>query len=189
LQQGGRAAFITRLVLAGTLGANYGIYGPPFELCESQPREPGSEEYLNSEKYEIRQRDLNAPDSLKDLIARLNGARRDNPALQSDWSLHFHSVANDMLLCYSKSTSDLSNVILVVASLDCNYTQSGWVELDMDALGLDGSQPFHVYDLLGGGRYLWQGSRNYVELSPTLPAHVLRIQRKSHTERDFAYYL
>jgi len=189
LQYGGRPAFITRLALAGTLGANYGIFGPAFELCENQPREPGSEEYLNSEKYEIKHRDLNAPGSLKELIGRLNRARRDNPALQSDWGLRFHSVDNDMLLCYSKSTDDLSNVILVVVSLDFNYTQSGWVQLDLAALGLDPDRPFQVHDLLGSGRYLWQGPRNYIELNPhVLPAHVFRIRRRIHTERDFDYY-
>ncbi|OFW26834.1 MAG: alpha-1,4-glucan--maltose-1-phosphate maltosyltransferase [Acidobacteria bacterium RIFCSPLOWO2_02_FULL_59_13] len=178
LQHGGRPAFITRLALAGTLGANYGLYGPAFELCENQPKEPGSEEYLNSEKYEIKHRDLNASGSLKELIGRLNRARRDNPALQSDWSLRFHSVDNDMLLCYSKSTDDLSNVILAVVSLDFNYTQSGWVQLDLAALGLEPDHPFQVHDLLGDGRYLWQGPRNYVELNPhILPAHLFRIRR------------
>jgi len=177
LQYGNRPAFITRLVLAGTLGANYGVYGPAFELCENQPREAGSEEYLNSEKYEIKHRDLNAPESLKELIKRLNLARRDNPALQSDWSLRFHSVDNDMLLCYSKSSDDLSNVFLVVVNLDFNYTQSGWIHLDLSALGLDPDRPFQADDLMGTGRYLWRGPRNFVELNPhILPAHVFRIR-------------
>jgi len=190
LQHGGRPAFITRLVLAGSLGASYGLYGPAFELCDNQPREAGSEEYLNSEKYEIKHRDLNAPGSLKELIKRLNLARRDNPALQSDWSLRFHSVDNDMLLCYSKSSDDLSNVILVVVNLDFNYTQSGWVELDLAALGLDPDRPFQADDLMGTGRYLWQGPRNYIELNPhILPAHLFRIRRRVHMEKDFDYYL
>ncbi|MBX6363414.1 MAG: alpha-1,4-glucan--maltose-1-phosphate maltosyltransferase [Gemmatimonadetes bacterium] len=102
LQHGGRPTFIARLVLAATLGASYGIYGPAFELMENRAREPGSEEYLNSEKYEIRHWSLERPDSLAPLIARINRIRRENPALQSDRSLRFHRVDNDRLICYSK---------------------------------------------------------------------------------------
>jgi starch synthase (maltosyl-transferring) len=98
LQLGGRPAFMTRLVLAATLGASYGICGPAFELCENQPREFGSKEYLDSEKYEIKQWDLARPDSLKDFIARVNRIRQQNPALQSDWSLRFHQVDNEQLI-------------------------------------------------------------------------------------------
>jgi starch synthase (maltosyl-transferring) len=189
LQIGGRPAFMTRVVLAGTLGANYGIYGPAFELCENTPRDPGGEEYLHSEKYEIKHRNLEDPGSLREVITRLNQARRDNPALQSDWSLEFHPVDNDMLLCYSKSTDDLSNIILTVVNLDFANTQAGWVTLDLSALGLD-ERPFQVQDLLGEGTYLWQGPRNFVQLDPqVLPAHLFRIRRRVSTEKDFDYYL
>src|SRR5262249_40384763 len=102
LQTGGRPAFMVRLVLAATLGANYGIYGPAFELCENVPYQPGSEEYLNSEKYEVKQRDLNSAGSLRDFIARVNQIRRENAALQSDIGLRFHGTDNPMLICYSK---------------------------------------------------------------------------------------
>jgi starch synthase (maltosyl-transferring) len=101
LQLGGRAAFMSRLVLAATLAANYGIYGPAFELLESTPREPGAEEYLNSEKYELRQWDPARADSLSAFITRVNAARRDNPALQSDEGLRFVTVDNDELICYA----------------------------------------------------------------------------------------
>jgi len=189
LQIGGRPAFMARVVLAGTLGANYGIYGPAFELCENTPRDPGGEEYLNSEKYEIKQRNLEDPASLRDVITRLNQARRRNPALQSDWSLRFHPVDNDMLLCYSKSSADLSNIILTVVNLDFANTQAGWVTLDLGSLGLD-DRPFQVQDLLGDGTHLWQGPRNFVQLDPqVLPAHVFRIRRRVSTEKDFDYYL
>src|SRR5690606_25983338 len=107
LQSGLRAAFVARLVLAGTLCANYGIYGPAFELIEHVPREPGSEEYRNSEKYQIRAWDRESPDSLRPLITRVNAIRRGNAALQGNWRLRFHEVDNDELICYSKSTPDL----------------------------------------------------------------------------------
>jgi starch synthase (maltosyl-transferring) len=112
LQFGGRQSFMTRLLLAATLGANYGIYGPAFELCENQPREPGSEEYLNSEKYEIRKWDINKPENLNSFITRVNQIRRKNPALHNDTSLQFHDINNDQLICYSKHTDDHSNIVL-----------------------------------------------------------------------------
>jgi starch synthase (maltosyl-transferring) len=190
LQVGGRPAFMVRLILAATLGASYGIYGAAFELCENAPLQPGSEEYLNSEKYELKRRDLNSPASLKDLIARVNRIRRDNRALQSNGNLHFHETDNPSLICYSKATNDFSNVILVVVNLDCFHVQSGWVQLDLSSLGLDANHAFQVHDLLGEGQYFWQGSRNYVELTPeALPAHLLHLRRWVRSERDFDYYL
>src|SRR5215468_5115861 len=126
LQTGGRPAFQIRLVLAATLCASYGIYGPAYELFENVPRDPGSEEYLNSEKYEIRHRDLNRPDGLGEFISRVNAVRRDNRALHFDWTLRFHEIDNDQLICYSKSTADQSNVMLTVVNLDPNYRQAGW---------------------------------------------------------------
>lgn len=172
LQTGGRPAFMIRVILAATLGASYGIYGPAFELCETTPREPGSEEYLNSEKYELKHWDLSAPWSLKDLITRLNWIRRENPPMQTDRGLRFHPTDNPRLICYSKAN------IVVVVNLDPVHTQSGWVNLDLQAIGLDAAARFHADDLLGGGNYLWQGPRNYIELTPgKLPAHVLRLRR------------
>ncbi len=190
LQFGGRPAFIARLVLAATLGANYGIYGPAFELCEDRAREPGSEEYLDSEKYEIRNWDIARPDSLKDLVARVNRIRHDNPALHGDWSLRFHEVDNEQLICYSKRTDDLSNVILTVVNLDPHHTQSGWIEFPLEELGIDPQRPYQMHDLVSDARYLWQGSRNYIELNPqTVPAHIFRMRRRVRTEQDFDYYM
>lgn len=189
LQSGGRPAFMARLVLAATLGASYGIYGPAFELCENQPREPGSEEYLDSEKYQIRHWDIERSDNLKEFIARVNRIRRDNPALHSDWSLRFHRVDNDQLLCYSKNTEDHTNIILVVVNLNPYYTHSGWVELELQALGLDQEHSYQVHDLLSDSRYLWHGFRNYVEINPHIvPAHIFRVNRRLRTEQDFDYY-
>jgi len=190
LQYGGRPAFMLRVALAATLSASYGIYGPAFELLEYVARDPGSEEYLDSEKYQIRAWDLDRPDSLRDYIARLNRIRKENPALQSDWSLRFHGVDNDALICFSKSSEDLSNVILVVANLDPHHVQSGWVELPLDRFDLDGDRPYQVHDLLSDARYLWHGARNFVRLEPhAVPVHVLRLRRKVRTERDFDYFL
>ena len=184
LQQGGRPAFMIRLILAATLAASYGIYGPAYELFENVPREKGSEEYLNSEKYELRRWDLDRADSLKDLIARVNRIRRENPALQSDWGLQFHSTDNDQILCYAKATPDRSNVVLVTVSLDPRRVQSGWVSLALHELGVDASAPYAVHDLLTGARYTWQGPRNYVRLDPhVLPAHILRLPAP-HREPD-----
>ncbi len=177
LQTGGRPAFMIRLLLAATLGASYGIYGPAFELCENTAREPGSEEYLYSEKYELKHRDLNAPANLRELMGRVNHIRRENPALHTDRTLHFHGTDNSALICYSKSDEDLSNVIVTVVNLDAFHRQSGFVSLDLNVLGLDPAAAFEAQDLFGGATYTWQGARNYVELTPgSLPAHVLRIR-------------
>ncbi|HEY2120231.1 MAG TPA: alpha-1,4-glucan--maltose-1-phosphate maltosyltransferase [Candidatus Acidoferrum sp.] len=190
LQVGGRSAFMARFILAATLGSSYGIYGPAFELCENVPLRPGSEEYLNSEKYELKHRDLHSKASLKDLISRVNRIRKENPALQSNRNLRFHETDNPALICYSKATDDFSNVIVVIVNLDSFHTQSGWVNLDLASIGVDANHAFQVHDLLADGKFLWQGSPNYVELIPeSLPAHILLLRRWVRTERDFDYYL
>jgi len=190
LQFGDRPAFMIRVALAATLGASYGIYGPAFELCENRALRPGSEEYLDSEKYQLRHWDTNDPRSLKGLIARLNQIRKENPALQSDWSLRFHETDNDQLIVYSKTTEDLSNVVVTVVSLDPYYTQAGWVDLSLETLGLDPSQPYQMHDLLSEARYLWHGPHNYLRLNPQMmPAHVFVVRRRVRTERDFDYFL
>ena len=181
LQSGGRAGFLIRFLLAATLGASYGIYGPAFELLEHRPREPGSEEYLNSEKYEIKHWDLKRPDSLREVIATVNRVRRTNPALQQDANLRFHGIDNEQMLCYSKRSGD--NRILVVVNLDPHSTQSGWTRLDLDALGLRKDEAFEVDDLLAGVRYPWRGARNYVELDPRkMPAHLFRVVRPAEAQ-------
>ncbi len=186
LQSGGRAGFMIRLILAATMGANYGIYGPAFEHCESAAREPGSEEYLNSEKYEVKHWDSNGPSILMDFIARINALRRENPALQSDANLLFHSTDNSAVICYSKATQDLSNIVIVLCNLDPFHKQTGWIDLDLTSLGLDAGRTFQAHDLLGDGRFLWRGPRNYFELTPeSLPAHVMKVRKWVRTERDF----
>ena len=185
LRDGGRPAFMTRLVLAATLGANYGIYGPAYELCEHRRKDRESEEYLDSEKYELKQWDIKSPSSLKDFIARVNRIRRQNPALHNDLSLRFHSVDNDQLICYSKRTENLASVIVVVVNLDCRYKQSGWIDLSLDELGIDHDQPYEVHDLLADATYQWQGVRNYVELDPqNMPVHILWIDQGTSKSSD-----
>jgi starch synthase (maltosyl-transferring) len=189
LRIGGLPSFKSRLVLAATLTANYGIYGPAFELGENTPVREGSEEYLNSEKYEIKQWDLESPASLRPLITKVNRARRDNMALQSNRGLHFHNTENPNLICYSKRTEDGTNTILTVVNLDPFHMQAGWVELDLSAIGLEAGETYQVYDLLADHAYLWSGKRNYVELRPDeIPAHLFTIRKRVRTEKDFDYY-
>ena len=187
LQYGGRPAFTIRLMLAATLSANYGIYGPAFERFVGAAREPGSEEYLDSEKYEVKKWG-ESDDDLTEMIALVNRVRRENPALQQNVTLKFHDTTNDEILCYSKSHGD--NVVLTVVNVDPHNPQSGWIELDLNALNLDANRPFQVHELLSGARYTWHGPRNYVQLNPAVvPAHIFRIRRKVRTERDFEYFL
>jgi starch synthase (maltosyl-transferring) len=190
LQYGGRPAFLTRLILAATLGPSYGIYGPPYELCENRPLAPDREEYLDSEKFEVRYWDVDRPDSLRQLISRVNQARRENTAFQSNHNLRFHAADNEQIIAYSKSNADESNQVLVVVNLDPHHKQSGFIDLPLDELGIDARQPYQAHDLLTDARYLWQGTHNYVELNPeTVPAHIFVIRRRVRTEHDFDYYL
>jgi starch synthase (maltosyl-transferring) len=189
LQMDGRAPFEIRLLLAATLGASYGIYGPAFELCENTPTEQGSEEYLNSEKYEIKRWDLSAPQSLENLIARVNQIRRENPALQSNRNLKFHQTDNEQLIAYTKSNDDASDTILTVVNLSPHYKHSGWLTLPLEEFGLDTKKTFQMHDLLSDARYLWNGQKNYVELNPEkTSAHIFRLRRHVRTEHDFDYF-
>jgi len=190
LQHGGRVAFEIRLILAATLGASYGIYGPAFELCEDHPVKPGSEEYLDSEKYEIKTWNLNTPGNLSSLIKRVYRTRRENPALQSNHNLKFHLIENESLLAYTKSTEDGTDVVLVVVNLDPYHTQSGWLELPVEQFLEKGIQAYQMHDLLTDARFIWHGRRNFVELDPHYsPAHIFRLRRHVRTERDFDYFM
>jgi len=174
-------------MLAATLSASYGIYGPAFERFVNAPREGGSEEYLDSEKYEVKHWGT-SDDDLSEMIGVVNRIRRENPALQQNATLRFHETTNDEIICYSKSAGD--NIVVAVVNVDPHNTQSGWLELDLAALNLDDNRPFQVHELLSGARYTWHGARNYVQLNPhVVPAHIFRIRRKVRTERDFEYFL
>jgi starch synthase (maltosyl-transferring) len=186
LQRGEASVFMSRLVLAATMAANYGMYGPAYELREHLPRGPSSEEYLDSEKYQIRAWDWDRPDSLRPFITRVNRARHANPALQSDHSLRFLAIDNDQLMAYVKSTPDGANVVVTIVSLDPHNTQSGWLELDPHSIGVSPDHPFEMHDALTDQRFTWQGGRHFVMLHPPLPAHILTVRHPS--ERDFDHY-
>jgi len=176
LQTGGRPAFQVRLILAATLGASYGIYSG-FELCENVAVKPGSEEYLDSEKYQIRPRRFDVPDSLSELIARMNGIRRAHRALQFDHGLAFHDTDNPQLICYSKRAPDGSDPILVVVNLDPANMQHGHVRLPLLEWKLPADATVEATDLLSDETYTWRGEWNYVRLDPQVNvAHILALR-------------
>jgi starch synthase (maltosyl-transferring) len=176
LQRGGRAAFQIRLVLAATIGASYGIYSG-FELGENVPIRNGSEEYLDSEKYQIRVRDYTRADSLAELIGQINAIRRTHPALQHDWGLSFHRTDNGELLAYSKRSADGRDLILVVVNLDPANMQHGFVQLPLVGWGLTPHATIEVVDLLSTEHYFWRGEWNYIRLDPQdRVAHILHVQ-------------
>jgi starch synthase (maltosyl-transferring) len=176
LQHGGRPAFQVRLILAATLGASYGIYSG-FELAENVPVKPGSEEYLDSEKYAIRPRDFSRPHSLAELIGRVNEIRRRHPALQHDRGLRFHQTDNRQLISYSKQSADGKDVILTVVNLDPHHMQHGFIRLPLTDWGVAPESSVEVRDLLSNERYFWRGEWNYVRLDPQLrAAHILHVE-------------
>jgi starch synthase (maltosyl-transferring) len=188
LQQGGRPAFIIRAVLAATLSSVYGIYSG-FELCESAAL-PNREEYLDSEKYQYKQRDWNAPGNIKETITRLNRMRRENRALQEYENLRFYLSENDNILFYGKATESRDNIVLVAVNLDPYQSHDAYIHVPVEEFGWMDSDTYQVHDLLTDERYLWRGSRNYVLLNPqTKPAHVFRVRRWLSREQDFDYYL
>ena len=176
LQEGGRPAFMIRVALAATLSPLYGIYSG-YELCENEAL-PGREEYLDSEKYQYKERDWNAPGNIKDWIARLNKIRKENRALQLYTNLRFHDAENDAILFYSKMTPARDNIILVVVNLDPQRKQNSFVYVPIENFGQMESDVYQVQDLLSGATYTWRGRRNYVELDPDIqPAHIFLVRR------------
>ncbi len=177
LQLGGRPAFKTRLVLAATLSSLYGIYSG-YELCENAPREPGSEEYLNSEKYEYKARDWEAPGNLVDYVTRINRIRRENRALHSYTNLRFYDADDPSILFYGKMTRERDNVVLVAVNLDPFATHAGTVDVPIADLGIGPAQTYRVHEVISDRWYEWSGARNYVELHPTVePAQVFVLHR------------
>jgi starch synthase (maltosyl-transferring) len=176
LQTGGPPMFRIRAVMAATLSSTYGIYSG-FELCENAAL-PGREEYLDSEKYQLKERDWDAPGNIKALITQLNQTRRENRALHFYDNLRFHPVDNEALLFYSKLTPARDSIILVIVNLDPIQTQTGFVEVPVEQFGDFGGDSYEVHDLLTDTRYVWHGKRNYVALHPSVqPAHIFRVRR------------
>ncbi|HYR57664.1 MAG TPA: alpha-1,4-glucan--maltose-1-phosphate maltosyltransferase [Chthoniobacteraceae bacterium] len=212
LQFGGRPAFIVRAVLAATLSPIYGIYSG-FELCENTGmwkadwnpaadvrhflnlcdwdyKQLAKEEYWESEKYQFKARDWNAPGNIKEIVTRLNNARRENRALQQLRNLRFQHADNDLVLCYSKATVARDSLILVVVNLDAWLTQDSFVSVPLEDFGLAENETYQVHDLLTDARYLWTGRRNFVRLDPQIhPAHVFRIRRKAGSEQNFDVFM
>jgi len=175
LQEGGPPAFKVRLVLASFLSPSYGIYSG-YELCENIPLRPGSEEYLHSEKYELRPRDFNAPGSLVPYIKRINEIRAKHPALSQLTNLRFHNVDKDSLIAFSKADAD-GDAILVVVNLNPFHWEEGTVSVDLAEVGVeDPARPYEVHDLIGEQTFLWHGPWNYVRLDPENPAHVFVVR-------------
>ncbi len=189
LQGQGAPAFMGRLILAGTLSPTYGIYGPAFELMENTPLAPGREEYLDSEKFEIKDWKWDDPNSLAEFMALVNKIRAENTALHSNRTLRFHEVQNDNLIAYSKHSEDGSNLIVCVVNLDPDNTQGGMLHLPLHELGIHAEEPFPVHDLLTEAKFTWQGEWNFVSLDPhSVPAHILRLRHRMPREQDFEGY-
>jgi starch synthase (maltosyl-transferring) len=189
LQYGGKPAFVIRFVLAATLSASCGIYGPPFELFLNQAV-PGKEEYLDSEKYEIRCWDWRDPRHMRDLIAAVNRIRRENPALQTTWNVRFCQTENDNIIAYVKATEDRSNILLVTVSFDPFHPQAGRLRVPLEELGIVPGHPYLAHDLLTGENNIWHGDWNRVELSPhEMPARIFRLRPRLRREEDFDYFM
>ena len=183
LQIGGRPAFIMRVVLAATLSSVYGIYSG-YELCENTPI-PGKEEYLDSEKYEIKHRDWSAPHSIAPLITRMNQIRREHPALQAYNDVVFVEVDNPYIIAYYKMTEDMSDIILCAVNLDPFQKHHSFIHVPLEQFGLGDDERYQAHDLLNDERYLWRGSKAYVELDPAGDmAHVFAIRRWQHYEDE-----
>ncbi len=182
LQEGGRPAFVIRAILAATLSSLYGIYSG-FELCENAAL-PGREEYLDSEKYQWKERDWDAPGNIKELITRLNRIRRENRALHFYDNLRFYPAENAEILFYGKATLARDNIIFIALNLDPRRVQSCFVDVPIADFGIPADEPYQMDDLLNDARYTWRGRRNYVELDPqTLPAHVFRLRRWAGSDK------
>jgi starch synthase (maltosyl-transferring) len=176
LQQGGRAAFLIRLVLAATLSSLYGIYNG-FELCESTAI-PGTEEYLHSEKYEYKVWDWDRPGHIKDDITRLNRIRRDNPALQYLQNLRFCPARDDHVLCYVKATGDRSSIVLVAVNLDPFQAHEATVELPLAEMSIGPDETFTAIELFTDTGHRWRGPSQRLRLDPhSRPAAIFRIER------------
>jgi starch synthase (maltosyl-transferring) len=186
LQQGGRPAFLLRSALAATLSPSWGIYSG-FELCENRAL-PGREEYADSEKYQLVQRDFDKPGNIRPWIAALNRIRNDNPALQLYRNLRFHRADNDRVMFYSKITEDRSNLLLIAVSLDPFAPQEAILDMPLFELGIQPDEVYQVHELLSDERALWQGPTAQVRLTLDKPAAIWSVLRFRRSEQGFDYY-
>lgn len=178
LMNAGPNAFVKRFILAATLSSNYGMYGPAYEFIENSPNTNGKEEYINSEKYEIRHYDWEYRNRLTEVITKVNQVRKEQPALQDTWNVHFTRTDNDQLMSYIKLTDDKQNVVWCIVNFDTEHKQSGYIEVPKQLLGIERNVNLKVTDLLSGEVYHWFNEWNYVELNPDLyPAHILLVER------------
>ncbi|MFD2518726.1 alpha-1,4-glucan--maltose-1-phosphate maltosyltransferase [Salinimicrobium flavum] len=172
-------SFLIRLILAGTMSSNYGIYGPVFEFGLNEAY-PGKEEYIHSEKYQIYHWDWSRNTKVKEVISILNRIRKENPALQTTWNIEFCATDNDQLIAYSKIDQDHENKLLIVVNLDPNHNQAGWVQVPLELLKIEPEHSYSVTDLLTGASYIWQNEWNYIELHPqAIPAHIFKVDTKN----------
>lgn len=172
---GGENAHIARLILAATLSSNYGLYGPVYEFGFTQPM-PGKQEYVDNEKYEIKHWNWDEYTRIKELIARVNKIRKENPALQDTYNIEFAATTNDQIICYCKTDKRTGNMLIIAVNLDHFNTQAAEVRIPLEKIGMPVGQQYRVKDLLSGDKYKW-GETNYVELNPwEMPAHILRIE-------------
>jgi starch synthase (maltosyl-transferring) len=176
LVTGGEVAHIIRVILAATLSSNYGLYGPVYEFGINHPM-PGKEEYIDNEKYEIKNWDWNRTSRIKEVIKLINHIRRDNPALQLTNNIHFGITENPQIMCYGKATEDFSNQMIMVVNLDPYNLQRTMIKVPLHELGIPYDRPYWVHDLINGSRYQWLGEWNYVEINPhIMPAHVFKVE-------------
>ena len=187
LQQGGRPAFKFRLVLAATLSPTYGIYNS-YELCENRAI-PGTEEYQDSEKYEIRHWDWDRPGNIRDYITRINQIRRNNPALHCFTNLRFYSAENEHILFYGKMTPDGSNVILMVVNMDPYTTHEARLTIPIEEFGISPHDSYQLHELIQDYRHQVVGSEYWIRLDPQQePAAIFALRKRVRRENDFDYF-
>lgn len=188
LQRGGRPVFISRLILAATLSSNYGIYGPAFEMMDFQAIS-GTEEYLNSEKYQLRHWNLEKEHSLRPLITQVNQIRKKYEALQHTGNLKFLEIDNDQILYYGKFNSNPSYGLLILVNLDPSNVQSGTLKVPLNELELSQKGSYQIHEVLSNRYYIWEGETQNITLDAQMPAYIFFVQKKIRRENDFEYFL
>ncbi len=190
LQHRDRNAFKVRFILAALLSPNYGIYGPAFELCENIPIKEYSEEYMNSEKYEICKWNIDNKRSISHFISKVNGIRNNNSIYRSNINFEFLNIDNENLLAFARYSDDFSDIHIIIINIDTNWKQAGWLELPIDKFNIERGKPYQVYDQLNNNYYIWNDNKNYIELNPKNKiAHVFEIRKLKKTEKNFDYYI